>query len=790
MRLAANQEPPIGVATQIFVECRSIKCQRWLPLDACRSTICREVNLETLGLESVELKQPSSSTFAPTSRMWGLALAMCLVLLTNLSLMTLAHLIRNCGLPLLSEYWTIAGFGSVSAQLCLVALVGGLVGSSWVRGFAFANVLAWFSMATMYLSEILERYLFAYSLVSIGELALASLCLPAVVLVVCLPLLAARHYCGWRLTRQVQTSVAHPSTGIEELFISTAVAAACLMLLLSAKELWEIQNPNFFMPIVIVCSAMGLASLLIIVPTIAISFRIERPLVRRVALSAMALFYTGAVTGILIFVNYLTSPPGNVRWFEVVSFSMVWMAAATIVFLSGLKLLKRAGFKLCLPKQNQANLPAEGEAETSCRTQHRWSAAALFSVALVINLSIFGVLKARESQFRRLQTEHAALAAKGGSVDAVSEGEIVALSLGSQADPDDFQRVLQNKKIERLSLAGCPIGNSELQMLGSLRELAALDLSGTAISDEGLSALEDLPSLRGLSIAETQVTVAGIERLLEKLSLTALDLSGLGLQDQDLKDLARSSTSHVSFLRDVSLARNPVSADGISRFLSAQQNVTKLNLSDCAVNPSQLNRLAGRGIRWLVLDGIAIDDQAIAKMGPLLRQCQLSINRSKVTDACLPSLAKIGITGLFLSDTAITEQGLLNSGLNGMDVLQLTSPQFDGSCFQDWPINRIGELSLSGSHVSNQALQKIATLPGLTRLDLSNTDIDDSALQALAINQLYEIDLRGTQVTAEGLSGSRLNHPVVWVSIDQFSFAELRRIRKTIRVRLGLMDWN
>ena len=69
----------------------------------------------------------------------------------------------------------------------------------------------------------------------------------------------------------------------------------------------------------------------------------------------------------------------------------------------------------------------------------------------------------------------------------------------------------------QLQLAGCPVTDSDLVIIGRLKRLQGIGLSGTAVKDEGLRHLEDLKDLQRIETQDTQISPAGLQRLTQQL---------------------------------------------------------------------------------------------------------------------------------------------------------------------------------------------------------------------------------------------------------------------------------
>lgn len=79
-------------------------------------------------------------------------------------------------------------------------------------------------------------------------------------------------------------------------------------------------------------------------------------------------------------------------------------------------------------------------------------------------------------------------------------------------------------RLTRLRLAQTRVTDAGLEFLKPLQYLAYLNLVDTDISDQGLRALENLPRLRAIYLRGTKVTAGGVERLQRALPRAAITL--------------------------------------------------------------------------------------------------------------------------------------------------------------------------------------------------------------------------------------------------------------------------
>ncbi len=710
------------------------------------------------------------------------------LLLCNFSVMIVHRMVfewSGSWVSTFSSIIVIAGIGSLSGQACLMAVLGGLFGRSWISGYAIAALLAAVGVGLLLAGEELSMSLtYAVAPRHWHMVIMTMLLAPLFVMAVSVPTLAMRLYCGWRLTRDEMTSPPQRSIGLEDLFIGTAIVAAGLVLTLAARELGEMRASEFWIPGAVCFTVMAAASLIIVLPTLWVAFRIENSLLRLVMFASMAVGFSGLVVVAVVVTNYVMSRGGGSVFdpFETALYTTAWMISAATTFLVGLSLLKAVGFKLTRSSELVLVLTDKDTVQTRQDVkQHRRLAATVFAVAVAINLGVMARIGTRESRFRALQAKHQELSHRSGSLSLNAEQAVVELSLGTDATSDDVQAaVTAYPQLKRLSLANSQIVDADLKLLSSFPQLQSLNLNGTQISDAGLRELAKLPFLDELLLADTRVTIDGLVRLLTNRRLNTLDLGNLGLTEANLEQLAKIPDLSVLSL---SLRGNPVSVWGVMRLKHVSGPIDKLDLTDCDLNAQSLWLLTDRRYDALTLDGTPLTDAMLAPLLPKLTVRELSFDRTQVTDAIFPDLATAkGVTGLVLGETRITEAGLAASALTTMHYLSLNSPQFNGSCFAIWKPKDLRSLDMRGSAVTDQAIFDIMQLPSVKYLDLSQTSITDAALPALTQMKLRQLDLSHTRVTAVGLAQSDFGIAQVHLSLDQFTAAQYKQIRRAVNV--------
>ncbi len=129
------------------------------------------------------------------------------------------------------------------------------------------------------------------------------------------------------------------------------------------------------------------------------------------------------------------------------------------------------------------------------------------------------------------------------------------------------------------------------------------------------------------------------------------------------------------------------------------------------------------------MSGTEIGDDTLETISTLPRLAFLDLQQTKITDAGLKHLTRLGLDGLYLGQTAVTDAGIAH--LRNMVGLR--------------------SLSLRKTQVTDAALDVLKSLKGLTYADLEGTRITQSAAQELQ-DTLPEVTVRfpGVKPAAEG----------------------------------------
>ena len=119
------------------------------------------------------------------------------------------------------------------------------------------------------------------------------------------------------------------------------------------------------------------------------------------------------------------------------------------------------------------------------------------------------------------------------------------------------------------------------------------------------------------------------------------------------------------------------------------------------------------------------------------------------------------LTVLSFADTHITDAGLAHlSGMGELRTLHITNAQISGEGFQSAGLQRLMNLFLGGSQITDGGLMQIASFPNLTSLNLSRTQITDAGITQLrGLPNLQWMNLRNTTVTEQAKAALMASRP-------------------------------
>lgn len=171
-------------------------------------------------------------------------------------------------------------------------------------------------------------------------------------------------------------------------------------------------------------------------------------------------------------------------------------------------------------------------------------------VAAIVAISL-GFFRSDESQSQAALMKAGALVVMNASGKCV--GTVNLSTITDKSKVAELLRIVTDlQELQALDLNNIPLGKSELQAIGSMRNLVSLSLMDTAVGDDGVAFLVNLNSLESLHLNSTSVSDAGLEPLSELKGLKILDLSGTQVKS-NLAPLSQLENLEWLVLGDLSL---------------------------------------------------------------------------------------------------------------------------------------------------------------------------------------------------------------------------------------------
>jgi hypothetical protein len=165
----------------------------------------------------------------------------------------------------------------------------------------------------------------------------------------------------------------------------------------------------------------------------------------------------------------------------------------------------------------------------------------------------------------------------------------------------------------------------------------------------------------------------------------------------------------------------------------------------------------------IVLDGAAIDDDALDGAGRFMNLHALYLSRTPVTDAALgPDRLPPNLRVLYLGQTNVTDAGVKQlARLVELHHLRLSVTAVTDAGLRDVArLRNLQWLNLESTQVGDAGVAELLRLPALRILHLGNTQVTDAGVLELArLASLRIVRLPGANVTADGGAALRRARP-------------------------------
>ncbi len=662
--------------------------------------------------------------------------------------------------------------GGMVGQCAIVAILGGLYGTSWIDGFLTSG---------LYVIAGIVLFVLGVSTVENGppnDFWAIFGCVPGVMFAVYAPMLIMRHFANWRLVEPGKVYPKQPAD-LGSIFLNTAVIAVILILLRIPQKVFGTPTPLEFWGWSISAGiVLVLISSAVTIPLAAYVVNCDSPTLRitRLIVSAIVAYGVFAVSLLVIGIAVGESLPADVFFFAALA-----TFTATVAGQFGIWAVRRDGFRLRTSSNDLARLTSsttedQKAYERQYLAQHRKRMTLQVGAVVALTIGLNAYVAAEYSTSRRVQRAmgeiRRSIAKLGGRLRSEENGKL-ALSFSGVDSPDLFSCLIT-------------IRNS-LMRTNVFDGLESLDLSNSGADDNGSYLWGNCRSLQLLDVSYSQVTGKSFGN---NGGLYAKRLVAKGLP------MARANWGGLNQgrLRELLLDASEVDVVEFADFMAGCK-FRELSLNGVVPTKNSINEVD------LVLEQVLVQDPQTIR--------RLRLAGWPVTDAYLRQLAVLQLRTLDLSATAITDDGidwllpphhtlsdlrlaetkLTNDGVSKLKdirlhVLNLAKTDVTGDAFRGWKVMP-ALLDLSDTKVGDELAHALFCDDAINstegaELHLRNTLVTDALLPKLARLNCRLIDISGTRITAKGLMKlaestelpARANTLIWQVNKEQFTKAE------------------
>ena len=316
--------------------------------------------------------------------------------------------------------------------------------------------------------------------------------------------------------------------------------------------------------------------------------------------------------------------------------------------------------------------------------------------------------------------------------------------------------------------------DNDIDFIAELKTLKKLDLSFTYVTDKGIKKLQALQQLEDLTLDTAEfLTDASMAHLRANRALRRLVVRGVDITDAGMPyvgEMTRLRYLDISYtmLGDVGLEHLPNLSELETLKIGATL-ITGLNLNFLKLLP-KLKSLSLRGVQrrnagacWTpnVTD---LDLETISLLGGLEElDLGVGIKLGMGGQPAAPGGGNCRLTGgLQISDLGVAKLARLKN-LKRLNISGARLTAEGLRALQSLPLEH---LSLWASHSLDDATADVlATMPTLAHLDLSYTHIGDEGLRRLGtLPNLKYLYVTETRITPAAVSSFRQQHPGTFVS--------------------------
>ena len=685
------------------------------------------------------------------------------------------------------EYSIPGTIGLICGELCVVALVGGLTGKTWLTGYLQALSM----MVLGYLAIVAAFWIERFDQLDFDDLEpLSVTCvLPWLLLLITSPLFVFRQF-GWRLLHKESVSPPTKPFRIADLLHGTAMVAATLAFVRVPEVIEEMRPRDFWLPLLVVSGILFTVSLI----AVPIAVRVGFGTASRMK-SVIGLVLLAATAYVIIVLVMQCFSDWNTSWdtrAEALLPTAILVGAAVAVLYPFIFFFSWTGIVLVRKRRGQAT-NAIGDSQHAAEfanqqpvPRSRWKVAAFVGAAIVVNIGLARLQDWRRARDQEIAQLEAIANDMKGRV-GVYDREVFTIELGSPATDADFEKFAGRRSCDSLTnvrLASPELTDRTLETMAKFPLLNYVTIHSAAITDDGLAHLANLKNLTYLQLNSVAIAGPGLVHLAGLKQLTSLDLTGTLVSGESLAQIAANcpiteltldrtkitdtdcaAITRMRKLLKLSLKGTAVSDQGL-RHLWTLRELSSVDLSDTSINGTGL---AGCWpVDSLTLDNTQVDDESMRILAKLPELHSLDLAGTKITDKSIELLMQHEVfSSLGISNTDVTDQGVaLLAQRVPVSFLDLSGNRVTGEGFRNWPRSRD------------------------LQLVLADTLITDSNLPLIAKTGLSQLWINGTKVTFNGLiAGGFFGLPILNIRQGQFSDGEIKQLETKLSITVQVREF-
>ena len=318
----------------------------------------------------------------------------------------------------------------------------------------------------------------------------------------------------------------------------------------------------------------------------------------------------------------------------------------------------------------------------------------------------------------------------------------LSISIKGQADPELYQMIAKRlPELYELSVSHVsginggaePLSASNIETVGSLKNLQYLSLDGVRLNAESLAGLSSLA--------------------LQKLNLCC---SVVDLEESDELGPVQNMQAHELTLDDITVRGAHRDLSTLLKMVPIER-LESLRLRRARYSPELLKKLQdAEHLKYLEISNSPVGDVVFEILGKLPNLKSLTLSGTRTADRHLESLSELKLQELILSGTEVDGSFLKTINTEHLRVLGLKNCRLVESHLETADLPQLRELVLTRSQgIQGTCLKGLHSSPLMTLSLMGCDDLDWEKLNLANLRYLRELALTATEVPDSQLTQLR-----------------------------------